>query len=47
MFVLEGEDQGPFHRVQERNLERQYELLDDCIEIGLAKGPVSFDKYLL
>lgn len=47
MFVLEGEDQGLFHRVQERNLRRQYELLEDCVEIGLAKGPASFDKYLL
>ncbi|MEP1355519.1 MAG: Fic family protein [Tateyamaria sp.] len=47
MFVLEQEDQELFDRVQEQNLNRQYELLTNCIEIGLVKGPVSFDKYLL
>ncbi|MBV9431240.1 MAG: Fic family protein, partial [Hyphomicrobiales bacterium] len=33
--------------VQEQNLNRQYELLSNCIEIGLKKGPVAFDKYML
>lgn len=48
MFVLEQEDQELYDRVQEQNLNRQYELLTNCIEIGLKKGgPVSFDKYLL
>jgi fido (protein-threonine AMPylation protein) len=47
MFVLEQEDQVLFDRVQEQNLNRQYWLLTSCIEIGLQKGPVSFDKYLL
>ena len=47
MFVLEEEDRDLFARVQEQNLNRQYDLLANCIEIGLAKGPVSFDKYLL
>ena len=47
MFILEEEDQELFNRVQERNLNRQYELLANCIEIGLVKGPVTFDKYLL
>ena len=47
MFILEEEDQDLFDRVQEQNLNRQYELLTNCIEIGLLKGPVSFDKYLL
>ncbi|MBF9043058.1 cell filamentation protein Fic [Rhodobacterales bacterium HKCCE4037] len=47
MFVLEEEDADLFDRVQEQNLNRQYELLTNCIEIGLTKGPVSFDKYLL
>ena len=47
MFILEEEDQELFDRVQEQNLNRQYELLTNCIEIGLLKGPVSFDKYLL
>lgn len=47
MFILEEEDADLFDRVQEQNLNRQYELLTNCIEIGLMKGPVSFDKYLL
>src|SRR3546814_210181 len=47
MFILEEEDQELYDRVQEQNLNRQYELLTNCIEIGLLKGPVSFDKYLL
>ena len=47
MFILEQENPGLFDRIQEQNLNRQYELLTNCIEIGLMKGPVSFDKYLL
>jgi hypothetical protein len=47
VFILEGEDQSLFDRVQEQNLNRQYELLTNCIEIGLMKGPVAFDKYFL
>ena len=47
MFILEEEDADLYDRVQEQNLNRQYELLTNCIEIGLMKGPVSFDKYLL
>jgi fido (protein-threonine AMPylation protein) len=48
MFVLEEEHPQLFNRIQEQNLTRQYALLTDCIEIGLAKGgPSSFDKYLL
>ena len=47
MFVLEEENRDLFVRVQEQNLIRQYGLLTNCIEIGLAKGPISFDKYLL
>ena len=47
MFILEAEDRELFNRVQERNLRRQYDLLTNCIEIGLLKGPASFDKYLL
>ena len=45
--MLEKEDQRLFDSVQEQNLNRQYWLLTNCIEIGLAKGPVSFDKHLL
>jgi len=47
MFVLEQEDQVLYDRIQEQNLNRQYELLINCIEIGLLKGPVAFDKYML
>lgn len=47
MFVLEKEDKDFFDRIQEQNLNRQYELLTNCIEIGLKKGPASFDKYML
>lgn len=47
MFVLEKEDPDLYDRVQEQNLLRQYDLMTNCIEIGLKKGPMSFDKYLL
>lgn len=47
MFILEQEDADIFDRVSEQNLKRQYELLTNCIEIGLLKGPAAFDKYLL
>lgn len=47
MLVLEGEDQELYDRVQERNLIRQYDLLTNCIDIGLKQGPRAFDKYTL
>jgi len=47
LFVLEKEDPDLYDRVQEQNLNRQYELLTNCIEIGLTKGAGAFDKYLL
>ena len=47
MFILEQEQPDLYERVQEQNLKRQYELLTNCIEIGLMKGPVAFDKYML
>jgi len=47
MFILEKEDEELFVRVQEQNLNRQYDLLTNCIEIGLVKGPASFDRFLL
>jgi Fic family protein len=47
VFILEEEDRELYDRIQEQNLKRQYELLTNCIEIGLKKGPSSFDKYLL
>lgn len=47
MVVLEGDDPELFARAEERNLIRQYDLLVDCIDIGLKKGPLAFDKYTL
>jgi hypothetical protein len=47
VFLLEQENPELYDRIQEQNLKRQYELLTNCIKIGLKKGPVSFDKYLL
>src|SRR6202453_3467878 len=36
-----------YARVQEQNLLRQYDLLLNCIEIGLEKGIEAFDRYTL
>ena len=47
MSVREQDSPELFARVQEQNLLRQYDLLLNCIEIGLAKGIESFDKYTL
>jgi Fic family protein len=48
MLVLKGEDPELFERVQEKNLGRQYDLLLNCIEIGLKQNrPTAFDKYTL
>ena len=47
MLVLEEEDPELYNRVQEQNLIRQYDLMTNCIEIGIRQGPVSFDKYML
>jgi len=47
MSVREGEDPDLFARVQEQNLLRQYDLLANCIEIGVKKGIEAFDKYTL
>jgi Fic family protein len=47
MALREAEDPGLYARVQEQNLLRQYDLLANCIEIGLTKGIDAFDKYTL
>ena len=47
MLVLENENQELFDRIQEQNLLRQYDLLTNCIEIGLSQGGRVFDKYML
>lgn len=47
MSVREKDDPVLFAKIQEQNLLRQYDLLTNCIEIGLKKGIESFDKYTL
>lgn len=47
MSVREKDDPDFYAKIQERNLLRQYDLLTNCIEIGLKKGIDSFDKYTL
>ena len=47
MSVREKNNPGLFTRIQEQNLLRQYDLLTNCIEIGLEKGIEAFDKYTL
>jgi Fic family protein len=47
MLVLEAENQELYDRIQEKNLIRQYDLLTNCIEIGLSQGCRVFDKYML
>lgn len=47
MLVLEQEDPELYDRVQEQNLKRQYDLMTNCIEVGLKQGPTAFDKYML
>src|SRR5260370_7502093 len=47
MLVLEQEDQNLYDRVQEKNLIRQYDLLTNCIEIGLKFDHTAFDKYMI
>jgi hypothetical protein len=38
MIVSEGDDRALYDLVQERNLFRQYDLLANCVEIGLKQG---------
>lgn len=47
MSVRERDNPALFARVEEQNLLRQYDLLSNCIEIGLVKGIEAFDKYTL
>ena len=47
MFVLEEENRILYDKVQERNLARQYDLLINCIELGIIQGIRSFDNYFL
>jgi len=47
MSVREKDDPDLYAKIQERNLLRQYDLLTNCIEIGLKNGIEAFDKYTL
>ena len=47
MSVREQDNPALYAEIQEKNLLRQYDLLLDCIGIGLQKGIESFDKYTL
>jgi hypothetical protein len=38
MLVIESEEPELYARVQNRNLIRQYDLLTNCVEIGLRQG---------
>jgi fido (protein-threonine AMPylation protein) len=47
MSVRRKDNPDLFKRIEEQNLLRQYDLLSNCIEIGLSKGIEAFDKYTL
>ena len=47
MLVLEEENRDLYDRITEANLKRQYDLLMNCIEIGLGQGGRVFDKHML
>lgn len=47
MALREADNPDLYARVSEKNLLRQYDLLENCIEIGLEKGIDFFDKYML
>ncbi len=47
MSIRKKDDPKFFERIEQQNLLRQYDLLANCIEIGLKKGIESFDKYTL
>ncbi len=47
MSVREKDHPALYTLIQEQNLLRQYDLLSNCIEIGLKKGIEAFDKYTL
>lgn len=47
MAVRQSEHPALYAHITQQNLLRQYDLLANCIEIGLAKGIDAFDKYTL
>jgi Fic family protein len=47
MSLREKEYPELYAKIEAQNLLRQYDLLSNCIEIGLTKGIDSFEKYTL
>ena len=47
MSVRKKDNPSLYTKIEEHNLLRQYDLLSNCIEIGLEKGIEAFDKYTL
>ena len=47
MLVTELRDPELYEALLEKNLLRQYDLLTNFIEIGLAHGPTAIDKHML
>jgi hypothetical protein len=47
MSVREKDNPALYTRIRDQNLLRQYDLLSNCVEIGLEKGIEAFDKYTL
>lgn len=47
MSVRKKDNPSIYTKIEEHNLLRQYDLLSNCIEIGLEKGIEAFDKYTL
>lgn len=47
MLVTETRDPDLHEILSDKNLERQYDLLHDFIEIGVRHGPQAFDKQML
>jgi Fic family protein len=47
MVIRERDNPTLYASVLEKNLLRQYDLLLNCVQIGLEKGIEAFDKYTL
>jgi hypothetical protein len=47
MSLREKDDPALYAKIQEQNLLRQYDLLSNCIEIGLTKALANYLAELL
>jgi len=47
MVIRKKDNTELFAKIREQNLLRQYDLLLNCVEIGLKRGIEAFDKYTL